>query len=78
MTNIISNENRLINDLLANGKQGRTWGELALIYNIKSHGDPEQRKKKLLMIWRKHLKKPNNLKWPHSEAKVYLKDYSTI
>ena len=56
MTNNQTNQNRLINDLVRNGKQGRTWGELALIYNIKSHGDPEQRRKAANDIWRQYLK----------------------
>ena len=56
MTNNQTNQNQLINDLVRNGKQGRTWGELALIYNIKSHGDPEQRRKAANDIWRQYLK----------------------
>lgn len=56
MTNNQTNQNQLINDLVRNGKQGRTWGELALIYNIKAHGNPEQRRKAANDIWRQYLK----------------------
>ena len=56
MTNNQTNQNQLINDLVRNGKQGRTWGELALIYNIKSHGNPEQRRKAANDIWRQYLR----------------------
>lgn len=56
MTNNQTNQNQLINDLVRNGKQGRTWGELALIYNIKAHGSPEQRRKAANDIWRQFLK----------------------
>ena len=53
MTDNQSNQERLITDLILNGKQGRTWGEIAYAHNIKSHGSPEQRRKAANDIWRK-------------------------
>ena len=63
-----SNQERLITDLILNGKQGRTWGEIAYAHNIKSHGSPEQRRKAANDIWRKHLR---SLEVSSEAPKVY-------
>lgn len=68
MTDNQSNQERLITDLILNGKQGRTWGEIAYAHNIKSHGSPEQRRKAANDIWRKHLR---SLEVPSEAPKVY-------
>ena len=47
------NEQALINDILINGKNGRTWGELAIKYNIRPNVDLEQRRKSANDIWRR-------------------------
>lgn len=47
------NEQALINDILTNGKQNRTWGELAIQYNIRPNVDLERRRKSANDIWRR-------------------------
>ena len=47
------NEQALINDILTNGKQGRTWGELAIQYNIRPNVDLEKRRKSANDVWRR-------------------------
>ena len=48
-----NNEQALINDILTNGKQGRTWLELAIKYNIRPNVDLEKRRKSANDIWRR-------------------------
>ena len=49
------NEQALINDILTNGKQGRTWFEIAQTYNIRPDvTDPEKRKKSANDVWRRY------------------------
>ena len=47
------NEQALINDILTNGKQNRTWGELAIQYNIRPNVDLERRRKSANDVWRR-------------------------
>ena len=47
------NEQALINDILTNGKQNRTWRELAIKYNIRPNGDLEKRGKSANDVWRR-------------------------
>lgn len=47
------NEQALINDILRNGKQDRTWGELAIKYNIRPNVDLEKRRKSANDVWRR-------------------------
>ena len=47
------NEQALINDILTNGKQDRTWGELAIKYNIRPNVDLEKRRKSANDVWRR-------------------------
>ncbi len=54
------NEQALINDILTNGKQGRTWFQIAETYNIRPEGDSEQRKKSANDIWRRYNKLQGN------------------
>lgn len=55
------NEQALINDILTNGKQDRTWGELAIQHNIRPNGDIEQRRKSANDIWRRYNKINGNI-----------------
>lgn len=48
------NEQALINDILTNGKQNRTWRELAIKYNIRPNVDLEKRGKSANDVWRKY------------------------
>ena len=50
------NEQVLINDILTNGKQNRTWGELAIQYNIRPNVDLERRRKSANDVWRRWIK----------------------
>lgn len=56
-----NNEQALINDILRNGKQGRTWFQIAETYNIRPEGDSEQRKKSANDIWRRFNKINGNV-----------------
>lgn len=56
------NEQSLINDVLTNGKQGRTWYEIAIKHNIRPEGDLEQRKKSANDIWRKYQRVSNEVR----------------
>ena len=47
------NEQALINDILTNGRTGRTWGELAIKYNIRPNVDLEKRRKSANDVWRR-------------------------
>ena len=47
------NEQALINDILTNGRTGRTWGELAVQYNIRPNVDLERRRKSANDVWRR-------------------------
>lgn len=47
------NEQTLINDILTNGKQGRTWYDLAVQYNIRPNGCEVQRRKSANDVWRR-------------------------
>ena len=47
------NEQTLINDILTNGKQGRTWYDLAVQYNIRPNGCEVQRSKSANDVWRR-------------------------
>ena len=47
------NEQALINDILINGRNGRTWGELAIQYNIRPNVDLERRRKSANDVWRR-------------------------
>ena len=47
------NEQALINDILINGRNGRTWGELAIQYIIRPNGDSIQRRKSANDVWRR-------------------------
>ena len=49
-----SNEQILIEDLILNGKNERTWLDIAIQYNIRPEGDLDQRKKSANDIWRRH------------------------
>ena len=53
------NEQALINDILTNGKQDRTWGELAIKYNIRPNVDLEKRRKSANDVWRRYNKLAN-------------------
>lgn len=55
------NEQALINDILTNGKQDRTWGELALKYNIRPNVDLERRRKSANDVWRRFNKLRNQI-----------------
>ena len=55
------NEQALINDILTNGKQGRTWGELATQYNIRPNVDLERRRKSANDVWRRYNKLQGNI-----------------
>ena len=48
------NEQALINDILTNGKQDRTWGKLAIKYNIRPNVDLEKRRKSANDVWRRY------------------------
>lgn len=48
------NEQALIKDILTNGKQDRTWGELAIKYNIRPNVDLEKRRKSANDVWRRY------------------------
>ena len=54
------NEQALINDILTNGKQNRTWGELAIQYNIRPNVDLERRRKSANDVWRRYNKLQGN------------------
>ena len=54
------NEQALINDILINGKQNRTWGELAIQYNIRPNVDLERRRKSANDVWRRYNKLQGN------------------
>ena len=56
-----NNEQALINDILRNGKQDRTWFQIAETYNIRLEGDSEQRKKSANDIWRRFNKLQGNV-----------------
>ena len=56
-----NNEQALINDILTNGKQDRTWFQIAETYNIRPEGDSEQRKKSANDIWRRFNKLQGNI-----------------
>ena len=49
-----NNEQALINDILINGRNGRTWGELAIQYNIRPNGDAIQKRKSANDVWRRY------------------------
>ena len=49
-----NNEQALINDILINGRNGRTWGELAIQYNIRPNVDLERRRKSANDVWRRY------------------------
>ena len=53
------NEQALINDILTNGRTGRTWGELAIQYNIRPNVDLVKRRKSANDVWRRFLKYVN-------------------
>ena len=55
------NEQALINDILTNGKQNRTWGELAIQYNIRPNVDLERRRKSANDVWRRFNKLQRNI-----------------
>ena len=55
------NEQALINDILTNGKQNRTWGELAIQYNIRPNVDLERRRKSANDVWRRYNKLQGNI-----------------
>ena len=55
-----NNEQALINDILRNGKQDKTWFQIAETYNIRPEGDSEQRKKSANDIWRRYNKLQGN------------------
>ena len=55
------NEQALINDILTNGKQDRTWGELAIKYNIRPNVDLEKRRKSANDVWRRYNKLQGNI-----------------
>lgn len=55
------NEQALINDILTNGKQNRTWGELAIQYNIRPNVDLEKRRKSANDVWRRFNKLQRNI-----------------
>jgi len=55
------NEQALINDILRNGKQDRTWGELAIKYNIRPSVDLEKRRKSANDVWRRFNKINGNV-----------------
>jgi len=47
------NEQALINDILRNGKQDRTWGELAIKYSIRPSVNLEKGRKSANDVWRR-------------------------
>ena len=47
------NEQALINDILTNGRTGRTWGELAIQYNIRPNVDLQRRRESANDVWKK-------------------------
>lgn len=51
-----TNEQALINDILTNGKQGRTWYDFAIQYNIRPNGSEVQRRKSANDVWRRYNK----------------------
>lgn len=51
-----SNEQALIEDILRNGRNGRTWGELAVQYNIRPNVELEKRRKSANDVWRRYSK----------------------
>lgn len=55
------NEQALINDILINGRNGRTWGELAIQYNIRPNGDAIQKRKSANDVWRRFNKLQGNI-----------------
>lgn len=55
------NEQALINDILRNGKQDRTWEELAIKYNIRPNVDLEKRRKSANDVWRRFNKINGNV-----------------
>ena len=55
------NEQALINDILTNGKQNRTWGKLAIQYNIRPNVDLERRRKSANDVWRRYNKLQGNI-----------------
>ena len=55
------NEQALINDILTNGRTGRTWGELAIQYNIRPNVDLEKRRKSANDVWRRFNKINGNI-----------------
>lgn len=54
------NEQALINDILTNGRTGRTWGELATQYNIRPNVDLVKRRKSANDVWRRFNKLQGN------------------
>lgn len=50
------NEQNLIIDLLKNGKENRSWLDLAIQHNIKAHGSQSQRSKRANDVWRRYSK----------------------
>ncbi len=55
------NEQALINDILTNGRTGRTWGELAIQYNIRPNVDLVKRRKSANDVWRRFNKLRNQI-----------------
>lgn len=55
------NEQALINDILINGRNGRTWGELAIQYNIRPNVDLVKRRKSANDVWRRFNKINGNV-----------------
>ena len=55
------NEQALVNDILINGRNGRTWGELAIQYNIRPNVDLEKRRKSANDVWRRFNKLQRNI-----------------
>lgn len=55
------NEQALINDILTNGRTGRTWGELAIQYNIRPNVDLVKRRKSANDVWRRFNKINGNV-----------------
>ena len=51
-----TNEQQLINDILINGKENRSWADLALQHNIRPNVDLDRRRKSANDIWRRYNK----------------------
>ena len=66
------NEQALINDILTNGRTGRTWGELAIQYNIRPNVDLEKRRKSANDVWRRFNKINGNIDFVPTPTNMHI------